>query len=75
MPWCEPCEKFYNPGSVLEANRCPECGEELEVGDVAHAHEEVLVERAKVPWHFWVGVIAMVIYLGWRLIQGIILLF
>jgi hypothetical protein len=25
----------------------------------------------KVPWHFWVLLVALVIYLGWRLIQGV----
>jgi len=25
----------------------------------------------KAPWHFWLLVIALVLYLGWRLIQGI----
>lgn len=23
------------------------------------------------PWHFWVMVVALAVYLGWRLIQGI----
>ena len=25
----------------------------------------------KVPWHFWVFAGAAVVYLGWRLIQGL----
>jgi hypothetical protein len=25
----------------------------------------------RVPWHFWLLVVALVIYLGWRLVQGI----
>ena len=32
-------------------------------------------EVVKVPWHFWVGVAAVIAYLGWRLIQGVGLLF
>jgi hypothetical protein len=28
-------------------------------------------EKVKVPWHFWVLVVAVVAYLGWRLIQGV----
>lgn len=74
MPWCEPCETFYNPGSVDDGGTCPECGAPLEVGEVAHSHEAAVAAQqthAKVPWHFWVGVAAMVLYLGWRLIQGI----
>ncbi len=74
MPWCEPCSKFFNPGSEGEDGTCPDCGARL---DADHQHSEdpldgELPVAAKVPWHFWVGVTAMVIYLGWRLIQGII---
>jgi len=25
----------------------------------------------RAPWHFWLLVVAVVVYLGWRLIQGI----
>ena len=25
----------------------------------------------KVPWHFWILVVAAALYLGWRAIQGI----
>lgn len=28
-------------------------------------------ERVKAPWHFWVLLVALVIYLGYRLIEGI----
>lgn len=28
----------------------------------------------KVPWHFWVLVAAAVLYLGWRLVQGLVAL-
>jgi hypothetical protein len=31
-------------------------------------------EPTRAPWHFWVLVAAVVIYLGWRLVQGIGLL-
>ena len=32
-------------------------------------------EKVRAPWHFWLLVAAVVIYLGWRLVQGIGLLF
>ena len=81
VPWCESCEAFYNPNTLRADGTCPRCG--AQVGDPAavatdvddenvrndDAEEEELV--AKVPWHFWVGVIAMVVYLGWRFVQGI----
>jgi hypothetical protein len=28
-------------------------------------------ERLRVPWHFWLLVAALVVYLGWRLVQGV----
>ncbi|MFN3215517.1 MAG: hypothetical protein ACE367_03375 [Acidimicrobiales bacterium] len=103
MPWCEPCDAFYNPNTLRADGSCPRCG--AQVGDPAavvtdtdrrggdqdrstqpHAgaasadstdgdeyDEDELV--AKVPWHFWVGVVAMVVYLGWRFLQGIIWFF
>lgn len=29
-------------------------------------------KASAVPWHFWILVVALVIYLGWRLVQLII---
>ncbi len=26
-------------------------------------------DGGKVPWHFWILVVALVLYLGWRLVQ------
>ena len=58
MPWCEDCAKFWNPPSMPPDGTCPTCG-------------RVIAEMpdTKVPWHFWVLVVALVLYLGWRLIQ------
>ena len=105
MPWCEPCEAFYNPNTLRADGRCPRCGAQVgdpaavvidtdpglgdrdrsarppvggsssepEISDGYDDEEEELV--ATVPWHFWVGVVAMVVYLGWRFLQGIIWIF
>jgi hypothetical protein len=27
---------------------------------------------ARAPWHFWLMVIALVAYLGWRAVEGVI---
>ena len=70
MPWCEPCERFYSPNSVTDG-RCPTCGESLEAGAVATATTARDTVRAKVPWHFWLLLGALVIYLGWRAVQGV----
>ena len=39
------------------------------LGRVADPDENA--PSTKIPWHFWLMVIALAIYLGWRLIQGI----
>ena len=72
MPSCEPCGAYYTPNSLPEDGTCPECGAPVEVGEHATVHDPL--ERA-VPWHFWVGVAAVTAYLGWRVIQGLWLLF
>ena len=66
MPWCETCDRFYNPKSLAPDGTCMTCGRFI--ADEADAPEE----DAKAPWHFWVLVVALVIYLGYRLIQLIV---
>lgn len=61
MPWCEDCSRFYNPNTLTEEGECPD----------GHQVGGEQPEVPTVPWHFWVLVIAVVLYLGWRLIQGI----
>jgi len=58
MPWCDDCSRFFNPNSLGEGGDCPNCG-------------RVLVEPARAPWHFKLLVIAAVVYLGWRALQGV----
>ena len=57
MPWCEDCDKFWNPNSLPPDGTCPSCGRVI--GDPPDTH---------VPWHFWILVAAAAIYLGWRAI-------
>ena len=59
MPWCEPCGRFYNPNTLEPDGSCPACR-----STVAAPPAPV-----RVPWHFWVLVAAVGLYLGWRLIQ------
>lgn len=63
MPWCEECARFYNPNTLSEGGDCPEGHH---VADPAESDPP-----PKVPWHFWVLLIALVLYLGWRAIQGV----
>lgn len=59
MPWCEDCAKFWNPNTMPPDGTCPTCG-------------RVIGEPppSRVPWHFWVLIIATVAYLGYRAFQG-----
>jgi hypothetical protein len=59
VPWCEDCSKFWNPNSMPPDGTCPTCG--ALIGDPPDS---------RVPWHFWLLLIALVGYLGWRVVQG-----
>lgn len=48
-------------------DRCPRCGTVLELEDGADDEDTQL----KAPWHFKVLVVGTVVYLGYRLYQGI----
>ncbi len=65
MPWCDTCDVYLAPNSVNEDGMCPTCGQTVDHGD------RVALGDQAVPWHFWVVVVAVVAYLGWRLIQGV----
>lgn len=69
MPWCEPCERYLAPNTVAVDGSCPTCGGEV---DSAPGAEHVV---AKVPWHFWLIIVLASVYLGWRAVQGLALLF
>lgn len=61
MPWCEDCSKFWNPNSLPPDGTCPSCGRVI--ADPP--------DTSKVPWHFWILVLAAALYLGWRAVQGV----
>lgn len=82
MPWCETCDKWKSPGGVMPDGTCPKCGNPVDHGAVAveaqetaETHAAARVEAAKIPWHFWLMVVAAALYLGWRAVQGILALF
>ena len=68
MPWCDPCGRFYNPNTLRADGTCPTC--ETKLADPADPND-----RQKVPWHFWLLLAAVTIYLGWRFVQLILLAF
>lgn len=87
MPWCDDCNKFWNPTSVKTDGSCPTCGRVLDAPDSPSAvnREPITAKNldlrnlagadAKAPWHFKLMIAALVIYLGWRLVQLIALIF
>ena len=65
MPWCDACDVYLAPNSVTTEGVCPTCGGRVDHGD------RVALGDQTIPWHFWVVVVALVAYLGWRLRQGV----
>ena len=55
MPWCEDCSKFYNPPSLGDGGSCPSCGKVLTIA------------RRAVPWHFKLMLVALAIYMVYRI--------
>lgn len=66
VPWCETCDRFYNPKQLAPDGTCMTCGRFI--ADPAEEEES----SGKAPWHFWVLVAALVAYLGWRLVQVVV---
>lgn len=73
MPWCERCDRFLNPNTVQADGTCPSCGQPVDpVGAAGDADEGEDDDRVRAPWHFWVMVVGVVVYLGWRLIELVV---
>lgn len=61
MPYCEGCDRFYNPNTLSPEGDCP---------DGHHVADPKATESPPpVPWHFKVMLALVVLYLGWRLVQ------
>lgn len=67
MPWCEPCGRFYNPNTLKPDGTCPTCDTQLA------EPKSTDDDRQRPPWHFWLLLGALSIYLGWRMVQLILL--
>lgn len=66
MPWCEECAKYWTPTAMNVDGTCPRCGRDLGA-DERRTDETIDDERA--PWHFKLLVVALVVYLGWRVVD------
>lgn len=80
MPWCEPCAKYFAPTALTTSGDCPSCGARAISADInGRVTAKNLDLRAlaaagepgseKVPWHFKLLVVALVLYLGWRIVS------
>lgn len=68
MPWCDGCDRFYNPNSLAPDGTCQQCGAFIASIDDEPEPDE---RAGRAPWHFYVLLVALVLYLGYRLLQGI----
>ncbi len=66
MPWCEPCAKYWTPNAMNDDGTCPTCGEQVVDG---HEHANADDDDVKAPWHFKLMIVALTVYLGWRLVS------
>ncbi len=68
MPWCDTCDRFYNPNTLRPDGTCPTCGRT--VGAPQSPAAEAATGGA--PWHFKLLIAVTVVYLGYRLFQGLL---
>ena len=74
MPWCEPCQHYYAPSAMTPDGHCPRCGTDLLAPDpepsVGTAGADAAERKdERVPWHFKLMIVLLVVYLGWRFFQ------
>jgi transcription initiation factor IIE alpha subunit len=66
VPWCEDCAKYWAPTAMNADGTCPTCGRDV---DASAVRTKELVDDEKSPWHFKLLVVALVLYLGWRVVD------
>ncbi len=77
MPFCDACARHWTPTSMGQDGSCPTCGQVLEVRrplrppEVAADAPDEEAAAPNAPWHFKVMLLALVVYLAWRGIQGL----
>lgn len=71
MPWCDECAHFWNPSSMGGEGQCPTCGQVIAPPSPSTATGDETAAHPATPWHFKLMLVALVIYLGYRAIQGI----
>ncbi len=61
MPWCEECNRYFAADNADSPPQCPRCGRAAEPAE----------PELGAPWHFKLLLVAAVVYLGYRAVQGI----
>jgi hypothetical protein len=69
VPWCETCDRFYNPNSLEPDGTCPTCGRLVAAPSEVGAAD---AQEGGAPWHFKVLIAVTAVYLGYRLFQGLL---
>ncbi len=71
MPVDGTCPACHRPIATSQADRSRAPRDDaVPSGATAQGTDTVLAdERTKVPWHFWVMVACIALYLGWRVVQ------
>ena len=65
--------RYWAPSAMKSDGTCPSCGRLLHTQAVksltGKSLRELAGEEARAPWHFKLLVVAVVVYLGWRVFQ------
>ena len=72
MPWCPHCQAYRAPSGVRRDGTCPACGTAVDPGDTPLKVKEGDERMPGMPWHLKVVVVGVALYLGMRLVQGIV---
>jgi hypothetical protein len=72
VPWCDTCDRFLSPSTVISDGTCPSCGRAVDPGSAhgADAHDDE-DDLGPIPWHLKLLAGALAVYLGYRAYQGI----
>jgi hypothetical protein len=79
VPWCTTCDRFLSPSTVLVDGACPTCGRTVDAGraragtapDGPAAAASDDRDAVPVPWHLKLLLVALAVYLAYRLYQGV----
>jgi len=72
VPWCADCDRYLSVPTVRADGTCPRCGNPVESPLRVDASDEADTdERVALPWHLWLLLAALAVYLGFRFWQGI----